>query len=102
MGHGKVEGDAAELVSRSSLPRESSRARLSAVTNFMGSQEHSDLGLNGMSVGLHAVIGGLTVVPPMSTTRAVSLRGDPLAQLANMLAPRIEFVGPEEKVLIGK
>jgi hypothetical protein len=41
------------------------------------------------------------VVPPTSTTKAVSFRGPPLAQEAKKLAPRIEFVGPDENVLIG-
>jgi hypothetical protein len=43
-----------------------------------------------------------TVVPPTSTTKAVSFLGPPLAQDARKLAPLIEFVGPDEKVLIGK
>ena len=44
----------------------------------------------------------LTVVPPTSTTKAVSFLGPPLAQEARKLAPRIELVGPELNVLIGK
>jgi len=43
-----------------------------------------------------------TVVPPTSTTNAVSFLGPPLAHDAKKFAPLIEFVGPEEKVLIGK
>lgn len=42
------------------------------------------------------------MVPPTSTTSAVSLRGPPLAQEARKLAPLIELVGPELNVLMGK
>jgi hypothetical protein len=43
-----------------------------------------------------------TVVPPTSTTKAVSFLGPPLAHDAKKFAPRIELVGPDEKVLMGK
>lgn len=44
----------------------------------------------------------LTVVPPMSTTKAVSFDFLPDKREAQKAAPRIEFVGPEENVLIGR
>ena len=47
-------------------------------------------------------LGQLTVVPPTSTTSAISFLALPLAQLAKKCAPRIELVGPLENVFIGK
>lgn len=43
----------------------------------------------------------LTVVPPTSTTRAVSLFFSWDSKFARKFAPRMELVGPLEKVLIG-
>lgn len=57
-----------------------------------------------MSVGLPkdlVVEIGLTVVPPTSMTSAASFGRSPACRLARKLAPRIELVGPLEKVLMG-